>query len=456
MKEKETKEQKNDLPKNDDSAKTRVSPDIPASSKKGKANTGEPVKEREVRIVKRHSNSAPFAFILTAVYLLILIALSVFISLFALDVASEAFALQKTGEDVEVTINGDYLTIEMIADQLKSQHIIKHPTIFKLYAKLRHKDKREYLPGTVTVTPTMGYDAMLSLFLPPPEEVHQISVTIPEGYTVDSIIDLFLSKGIGTREAFEYVINEYPISSEDYWFLEGVSNKGGRIYRLEGYLYPDTYFFYDTYKDKEEDIPGTAAAKAVVFKMLNEFKRNFKKSYRTKYENYLKEHYPDAPKLTLDQILTLASILEKEGLPAERSLISAVFYNRMSNPEYQGTNGRLESNATVLYAIRHFDRTYAATDFAEFEMNYPSPYNTYQNEGLPPGPIASPTVDSVNAALYPATNCPYYYFVATDSHYSFFAETYAEHLKNVERARNGEVADPFGDTEEWDEDNYNE
>ena len=113
---KDNKEQKNDLPGNADSAKTRVSPEIPASSKK-ETEKPEKAKEREVKIVKRHSNSAPFSFILTAVYLLILIALSVFISLFALDVASEAFALQKTGEDVEVTLTGDYLIIETIADQ---------------------------------------------------------------------------------------------------------------------------------------------------------------------------------------------------------------------------------------------------------------------------------------------------------------------------------------------------
>lgn len=455
MKEKDPKEQKNDQPGNADSAKTRVSPEIPASSKKENEKP-EKAKEREVKIVKRHSNSAPFSFILTAVYLLILIALSVFLSLFALDVANEAFALKKSGEDVNVTLSGDYLTIETIADQLKAQHVIKHPTIFKLYAKLRHKDRADYLPGTATVTPAMGYDAILSLFLPPPEEVKQISVTIPEGYTVDNIIDLFLENGIGTRAAFEYVINEYPISTEDYWFLEGVDCSNGRIYRLEGYLYPDTYFFYDKYKDNEDDIPGTAAAKAVVFKMLNEFKRNFKKSYRTKYEAYIEQYFPNAPKMTLDQLLTLASILEKESLPAERALVSAVFYNRLSNPRYESINGRLESNATVLYAIRHYNRTYKAEDFGEYEMDYVSPYNSYTNGGLPPGPISSPTVDSVNAALYPMANCPYYYFVATDSHYSFFAETYAEHLKNVEKARNGEVADPYGGNEEWDEEEYNE
>lgn len=159
--------------------------------------------------------------------------------------------------------------------------------------------------------------------------------------------------------------------------------------------------------------------------------------------------------MTLDDILTMASILEKEGLPAERSTIGAVFYNRLGNPEYESIDGRLESNVTVLYAIRHFERS-VSPDFGEYELNYESPYNSYRYAGLPPGPVVSPTADSIIAALYPMDGCSYYYFVATNSGYSFFAETLAEHQQNVERAKNGEVADPFEDNEDWGDEDYNE
>ena len=440
----------------DESAETRVSPELPVRRQNG-SDAEKDAEEQTVKVVKRHHNSAPFAFVFTAAYLILVVAAAILISALGLSVAKEAFALEKNGVDVTVTITGDYLTIDDVAKQLKAQHVIEHPFFFKLYAKVRHKANAEFVAGTATVTPEMGYDAMLSLFIPQPEPRGEIAVAVPEGYTVDDIIDLFVSKGIGTREAFEYVINEYPFSSDDYWFLEGVEMKPGRIYRLEGYLYPDTYFFYDSYPDKEGDIPGTAGAKAVVVKMLNEFNKNFKKRHRDKYVKYLEENYPGMEPLTLDEIITLASVLEKEGLAAERSTISAVFYNRLNNPEYEAINRRLESNATVLYAIKHNEGAVSG-QFTDYEKNYESAYNSYLHEGLPPGPIVSPSIDSINAALYPLKGCTYYYFVATDSHYSFFAETKAEHEQNVERAKNGEVADPYEDQDDegWGEEDYNE
>ncbi len=433
--------------------KTRISPAVQRLPKAEKAKAEK--RTQKVKVVSDHHNSSAFAFVLTVVYLAFVLTISVIFSVFAIDVANEAFALNAKGDPITVTITGEYLTVSDIAEQLHLQHVIDHQKIFTLYARLRHKDNQNFTAGTATVTPEMGYDALLKLFVPQPEPRKEIAVAVPEGYTVDDIISLFVSKGIGTREAFEYVINEYPLSTEDYWFLEGVDCSHGRIYRLEGYLYPDTYFFYDSYPDKEDDIPGTAGAKAVIFKMLNEFNKNFKKSYFTKYKTYIAKHYPDAPEMTLDQIITLASILEKEGLAAERFAISAVFYNRLSNPAYEGIEGKLESNATVQYALKH-DGYDISLEFGEFEKNYPSPYNSYLYAGLPPGPIVSPTIDSINAALYPLANCPYYFFVATDSGYSFFAQTLAEHKINVERARNGEVANPYGDDEDWGDDDYNE
>ena len=140
-------------------------------------------------------------------------------------------------------------------------------------------------------------------------------------------------------------------------------------------------------------------------------------------------------------ILTLASMLEKEGRPEERAKISAVFYNRMQNPTYEDIGGRLESNATVQYELKHLGYP-VSLDFGEFELTYKSPYNTYMFEGLPPGPIVTPTRESINAALYPDYTCDAYYFVGTKSGYSFFSQTYAQHIDRVLAARNGEEAPP--------------
>ncbi|MBQ9468901.1 MAG: endolytic transglycosylase MltG [Clostridia bacterium] len=447
--------------KNDKGAATRVTPAVKAPKREE-----EPEEEEEAlppKIVKRRRNSTIFAIAFTVLYLLIVLIVSVALSMYAVDVAKDVFALGKEGVDVEVTLTGEYPTVKDLAEQLYDQHIIKHPGVFAFYAKLRHKNNVTLIPGTQTATTAMGYDLLLQLFAPKAEERSTVPVTVPEGYTVDDIIDLFVSKGIGTRKGFEYVINEAPFDQypflnskrETYWFLDGaIGENAGQLYRLEGYLYPDTYFVYDSYTDAEGEIKGTAAAKHVVSKMLAEFNKNVKKSYLKKHEEYLAEYYPNV-RMTFTDIVTLASILEKEARPEERSKISAVFYNRLNNPAYENIGGRLESNVTVQYVLKHLGYT-VSLQFGDFEKNFETPYNSYRYAGLPPGPIVTPTRESINAALYPDSECTAYYFVGTKSGYSFFADTLEEHIDNIARAEAGEVADPFADVEELPDDQYGE
>ena len=444
-------------------AMTKISMPVKKTDKDAEkpAEPKEPVEEEEPIIVKDRPNSTIFAVAATVLYLLFILIASVAISMFAVDVCKEAFALDKTGVDTEVTLTGDYPTVKDLAEQLYDQHIIKHPTVMTIYAKLRHKDNLNLIPCTRTVTTDMGYDALLELFTPEVAERKTISVTVPEGYTVDDIINLFVSKGVGTRKGFEYVINEAPFdkapflyNNETYWFLKELPADGrGEIYRLEGLLYPDTYFVYDTYTDAEGDVPGTAAAKLVVGKMLAEFNKNVKKSFMNKHKAYIAEYYPNV-EMSFYDILTLASMLEKEGRPEERARISAVFYNRMNNPAYEDIGGRLESNATVQYELKHLGEK-VSLEFGEREKNYLSPYNTYMFEGLPPTPIVTPTRESINAALYPDYTCTSFYFVGTKSGYSFFADTYEEHRQNVINVSNGMEAPPPME-EELPEEEYNE
>lgn len=449
------------IKKSDSDAMTKISPSV-KKNKESEDQAPKAPEEEGVKVVKRRKNSTVFAITLTIVYLLFVLAISVGVSIFAIDVMQDAFALNKEGVETEVTLTGDYVTLDDVAQQLYEQKIIRHPTIFKIYARLRHKDTLNFIPCTRTVTTSMGYDGLLTLFTPVAKEKTTISVTVPEGYTVDDIISLFVSKGVGTKEGFLYVINDAPFDSDPflhngktYWFLEGVTLNQGAIYRLEGYLYPDTYFVYDTYKDKEGDIPGTAAAKAVVGKMLAEFNKNIKKSYLTKHREYLQKYYPDVKELSLHEILTLASILEKEGLADERARISAVFYNRLNDPVHDNIGGLLQSNVTVQYVLRHDGYT-VTSEFGDFERNYQTPYNTFLYAGLPPGPVSTPTRESIDAALYPAADWDYYYFVTTNSGYSFFARTLAEHKINIERAKNGEIADPYAEYEDLPTEDYNE
>ncbi|MBQ8911196.1 MAG: endolytic transglycosylase MltG [Clostridia bacterium] len=442
-----------------DGAATRVSDPI-SVKRREQAEQVQEEDQKEPPVIRQRTrpNSALYSFAFTVLYLVFVLLVSVLISLFALDVVNDAFAMKKSGVPIDITLSGDFINIDELAEQLHDQHVIKYPTIFKIYARLRHKGDVEFVAGKYTdIPPEAGYDILLAIFSPAAKARGEINITVPEGYTVDDIINLFVSRGLGTKQAFTEVINTYDFDRERYWFLSDVPllvdpETDPRIYRLEGFLYPDTYRFYDTYYDKEGDTPGTAAAKAVITKMLEQFRNNFKKSYLTKHRAYMAEKYPDAPELSVYELLTLASILEKEGRAEERERISAVFYNRLTNPQHESIEGKLESNATTQYALRH-DGYDVSMEFGDFEVNYETPYNSYKYAGLPPTPISTPALDSINAALYPVEQFDFYFFVATNSGYSFFANTLEEHKINIERAKNGEEAEPPY-PEDLEEDDY--
>lgn len=348
-------------------------------------------------------------------YMVAVLVVSVFLSVFIILVGNDIYAFVKDDTVVEITVP-EYATLDDVTDLLYENNIIKYPNIFKLYANIK-KDSGKFLAGTYsTLSPMMNYDELLAAFKPKkPSGISRI--TIPEGYTTDEIIDLFVSKGIGTREKYVDVINNYPF---EYWFIEELTANGipeGRYYRLDGYLFPDTYEFYNA-----------STEEVVIGKLLKRFNQVFEDSFKTK-----------AAELgyTVDEILTLASMIEKEaGVQSDFFNISSVFNNRLKKP---ATYPYLQSDATIVYAIQH-ETGERITPTAE-EMDYPSPYNTYQYAGLPPGPIANPSASAIRAALYPAdTN--YHYFVAASSRLTLFAETEPEHKANIEKIRSGDTAAP--------------
>jgi UPF0755 protein len=229
---------------------------------------------------------------------------------------------------------------------------------------------------------------------------------------VDDIIDKFLEHGIGTREGFEDAIENYRF---DYWFLKDMELSEDRYYRLEGYLYPDTYRFYT---DSSEV--------AALTKMLNNFKRKVPKSYKEECEKM---------GLTLNQAVTLASLIEAECTwVADYEPVSGVFHNRLASTSF---NGRMDSDATIQYILRH--TTGARKEKLEdADLKIDSPYNTRLYDGLPPGPICSPSLNALMAAILPDTESGYYYFVAQANGYNLYAKTYAEHLKNIETVQKEE------------------
>ncbi|MBO6053581.1 MAG: endolytic transglycosylase MltG [Clostridia bacterium] len=337
------------------------------------------------------------------VYIIFVVIISVVASIAIILVSNDVFAFVKSDEVVEVTLP-EYTTLDELATILYKNDVIKYPKVFKYYAVYK-KDDQKYIAGDYTVSPMMNYKTLLAEFKEK-EVTGTVRVTIPEGFTTDDIIRLFTEQyGIGTKEGFVDAIQNYDF---DYWFLRELEEHGtkeGRIYRLDGYLFPDTYEFY-----------LNSSEVTVLNKMLRRFAQIFTREYR----NLCAELG-----FTVDEVVTLASMIEKEAAaPSEFLQVSSVFHNRLKIPD---VFPRMESDATVVYAIAH------DTGERTVDLYYDTPYNTYQHDGLPPGPIANPSASALLAALT-VQETPYYYFVSGMGT-TFFSETKEEHDQHIAEIR---------------------
>jgi len=274
-----------------------------------------------------------------------------------------------------------------IAAQLKGNRLIHSVEYFKLYAKFSGAD-RLLKPGKYAFEGTENLSEIISMLKEGSPEM--ISFTIPEGYTLEQIINLLDSKKIASKEdllvALEDPDLEFPFLGE---LPEGPN-------RFEGFLFPDTY-----------TIGAETSPKEIVQMMLD----RFSEVYSAQYQARAKEL-----DMTTLEVVTLASIIEREAKKQEdRPLVSAVFHNRLEKGML------LQSCATVQYALGEVKPVLYNTD-----LQIQSPYNTYLNLGLPPGPIAAPGEASLKAALYPA-DVSYLYFVAKPDGSHVFSNTLQEH-----------------------------
>lgn len=306
--------------------------------------------------------------------------------------ANDALALYKSGEEVSIEIPRDCGARELSA-LLSDEKMIDLPLVFRVYASLRGKN--EFKAGDYTLSRSMSYDEIF-IALSGKKPRTEIKITIPEGAYTDDIVDIFVSRGIGTREGFLDALDD------DYGFDYIPEKTRGRTHRVDGYLFPDTYLFYSDSTERE-----------VVKKMINNFDAKFTDKMRAAARSR---------GLTVDECVTLASVIQREAYyTAEMAALSSVLHNRLSSR----TLRRLECDATVTYAHRTSDFT---GDFLAID----SPYNTYKNEGLPPGAICSPGIAALGAAAEPKKTDYYYFFSKSDNTF-VFSKTYGEHLANLRK-----------------------
>ncbi|MBQ2863472.1 MAG: endolytic transglycosylase MltG [Clostridia bacterium] len=342
----------------------------------------------------------------TSVYLTTIIVVSVFLAVGIILVGNDVFALVKSDEVVELTIPEE-MSIEDTAKLLYENKIIKYPKIFTIFAGLKDVDTADFVAGTYSVSPSMNYERLCSVFIPRRER-EIIRLTIPEGATVMDIISIFTEAGIGTKEGFVDAINSFDYS-EYFDFLPEVYSActADRIYKLEGYLYPDTYDFYSDSKETQ-----------IIYKLLENFDAKFSGQMKKDAE---------AAGYTMDQIIILASLVQKEAYYYEDyDSIASVFINRLKN---KSAFPKLESDATTVYAIE-LATGKRPEKLGDAELAFNSPYNTRVYNGLPPGAICNPGYEAIMCAIYPA-DTPYYYFVADKEKHNIFSKTYDEHKKAV-------------------------
>ena len=375
----------------------------------------------------RTGNTAVTSLLKAVIYIMSILVISGFLSYFAITAGNDIFAFVKEDTEVSVTIE-EGTDIKALGAKLADEGVIKYPRVFSFYAKLRKKDSVALQAGEYTVSPMMNYDSLIAAFAKSnAAERTTVVVTIPEGYTVDQIIDTLVGKyGLSSEKELKDAIENYDY---DYWFvkrLETDKPRYGRKYRLEGYLYPDTYYYF-----------SDSSASAIIYKMLDNFDKKVKDIFRgdktVPGNNYIEkiDYLCGNFGLSFDDIVTIASMVQMEGkYTTEFGTISSVFHNRLKNPSV--TNGKLESDATLQYLLEK--RTEHLT---EEHKQIDSPYNTYLYEGLPPGAISNPAQTALIYALYP-DDTKYYFFVAGKDGYSLFARTYKEHKQNIAKVNAGE------------------
>ena len=282
-------------------------------------------------------------------------------------------------------------TLRVAADSLEAAGVIGSAKLFSFYAKATKRD-RSIKAGTYIFDRSASWNEVVDALVAGKGIV--FTVTIPEGWDLKTIIPSVARVMKVDSAALDAATRDTAL----------IRRLGIPTPTLEGYLFPETYL-----------LPEGSSATTIVRRLVSEFERRWKPEWNAQLEKL---------GMTRHQLMSLAAIIEKEArVAAERPTISAVYHNRLKRGML------LQADPTVLYALGGHK---ARVLYRDLEVK--SPYNTYRNVGLPPGPIASPGIASIEAALFPA-DVPFLYFVAhPDGHHEFRA-TLREHNEAVRQMR---------------------
>lgn len=299
-----------------------------------------------------------------------------------------------------------------IAEQLQEEGAVKIPVLFRLYAKIKGYDS-QFKYGLYTFNTEAGYDAICEMLTTEGAKAETVEVTIPEGtgindytknvngenVTVPGIATILESKGVCSKSDFLMALDEVELKSK----LLSQADDSKTYHTLEGYLFPETYSFY-SYDSAE-------CAFLAVKRMIEESEKRITDDMYKKAEEM---------GYSMNEILTMASIIQMEAgkNTDEMAKVAGVFYNRLKSDNFT----TLGSSPTCYYgnSFKYDDGR----------------YNTYKAEGLPPGPLCSPGIDAIKAALNPESS-DYYYFITDSAGNFYYHKTSAEQQKTINKLQQG-------------------
>ena len=372
-------------------------------------------RKESVKPIKKKKKSRLKGFFVTVFVLLILLGVGGF---FGYRYVESALQPVDANSKQYVTVQiPEGANLQQIGDTLENSGLVKHGFIFSLYAK--YKDYSDLKSGYYNLQKSMSTDDIIKELqkggTPQPQEVALASLTIPEGYTLDQIAqtvgqlqgdfkepltaDAFLAK-VQDETFISQLVAKYPT------LLESLPTKeSGVRYRLEGYLFPATY-----------SIKESTTVESLIDEMVAAMDQNLSGHYTA-----IKEK-----NLTVNELLTIASLVEKEGLKTDdRKLIAGVFYNRLN------LGMPLQSNIAILYAEGKLGQNISLADDAAIDTTINSPYNVYTNLGLMPGPVDSPSLDAIEASINQTKSDNLYFVANVQDGKVYFATTREEHDRNV-------------------------
>jgi UPF0755 protein len=371
-------------------------------------------------ILKSRKNGCLFVM----VWLVFLAFIAVLITRYAMNGINDMLGIGRENNIAVVNIP-ENSNLDSVSKILYENNIIANPNFFKLYSFVT-KSTKDFSHGTYELRSNMDYEEILNHIRNQANSKDIVSLTFREGMNIIEISDLLRENGVCDKEDFLNMCKSEEFS-EKYDFIKDISKNSDRYYLLEGYLFPDTYDFYRGESAKDS---------------INRFLNNFQKKVVNKstLEGYgdkvsVKELAIQAGK-NVENVIIIASLIQAEAANKEDMYkVSSVIHNRLRTLSTGGKNSfgeydldKLRIDSTVWYPYR--SRNTVPGDMVN---SFKSKYNTYDINGLPPGPVCNPGLEAIKAALKPDAT-EYYYFCHSASGNAFYAKTNSAHLINLRKA----------------------